>query len=617
MPHIFISYQSNDRLYVNSLKDALRSNGYDVWLDASNLPGSPDWEDEIRVAIENAFVLLIVMTPTAEESKWVRREKHYADNLNKPIIPLLREGKMWFSLLDMQFVDARNVTEANPVPSALYAALFRYVPIDETIEAEFQKADPTNRDAVIATIRRLAEQASNPYSPQGYTSRQVLKQFSAHPDARIAKRAQMEIDDLPSLPIEEFKRANIKTEPLKLPPDPAETAASLQKAKEQARANSMGLISRLLALLLLVAVAAIVVLVISLNQSRNDNLSGASMTPARTIIAQEPALTLTITDDGALVAEVTSVVTNTATANPSATPAPSETMPPTTEPTATATLTPTLTPTLVAGTTRTDQVGIAQVWVPAGCFLMGQDVQRDRTGDSDERPSHEVCLTTGFWMDQFEVTNEAFKRFIDDGGYAKQALWSPLGWTWLQEQLKNGPLPNSFNDGNEGFPRANITWYEAEAYAKWRGGQLPTEAQWEWAARGPSARIYPWGNTFEASALNFCDQRCPADEKNAEFDDGVVYTARVKTYEGGRSWVNAYNMAGNVWEWTNDWYSDSYYSVSPKDDPAGPNASITNERVLKGGSWGSLRQAVRSSYRAKSRPNFQGNYYGVRIISLS
>ena len=184
---------------------------------------------------------------------------------------------------------------------------------------------------------------------------------------------------------------------------------------------------------------------------------------------------------------------------PTNTPEPTNTAMP--EPTATNTPEPTALPLPVAGTTRVDASGIEQVYVPAGAFVMG-------TGDdtaglpapawarrelASEQPAHEVQITTGYWIDKTEVSNAAFRAFVDDGGYQKQELWSEEGWAWLSQQ-DVASLPVQC-EGEElpDHPRVCVTWYEAEAYARWRGGRLPTEAEWEYAARGPEVEYFSLG----------------------------------------------------------------------------------------------------------------------------
>ena len=264
-----------------------------------------------------------------------------------------------------------------------------------------------------------------------------------------------------------------------------------------------------------------------------------------------------------------------------------------------------------AGDVRTDAKGIEQVWVPAGCFLMGTtdaDYERIRaerppfwvqTNLRAERPQHEVCLTEGYWIDRTEITNASWAAFVEDGGYTTEAYWSADGWAWLQDQAPDS-LPRECHTHPEpDYPRACITWYEAEAYAAWRGGSLPTEAQWEYAARGPEALIYPWGNDWDPALANVLDS-----------DD----TTEVGSYPDGASWVGALDMAGNLMEWTQDWYDAQYYADSVRDDPAGPDTgTIKTER---GGWWGSNAYVARTAYRHdEDPPTYQDHHIGARIVS--
>jgi len=157
---------------------------------------------------------------------------------------------------------------------------------------------------------------------------------------------------------------------------------------------------------------------------------------------------------------------------------------------------------------RRDAKGIEQVWVPPGSFLMGTDdatLQELRALSppawvlkefDSERPQHPVRLTEGYWIDKYEVTNAAFAAFVDAGGYTTPAYWSDAGRVWLGTQRVDA-LPAACPGERPDEPRRCVTWYEAEAYARWRGGRLPTEAEWEYAARGPESRRYPWGDAFD------------------------------------------------------------------------------------------------------------------------
>ena len=288
---------------------------------------------------------------------------------------------------------------------------------------------------------------------------------------------------------------------------------------------------------------------------------------------------------------------------------PSVTVSPTTSATAPTPSSDTASPDQAAGKERTDEHGVAQVWVPAGTFLMGTD-ETDLPGElaapdwarfelASERPQHEVALSSGYWIDKTEVTNAAFQAFVDAGGYQDRALWSDAGWTWLAGRDATA-LPAACVDAEPDQPRVCITWYESEAYAAWCGGALPTEAQWEYAARGPSSRIFPWGDEWDASKANVVDS------------DGLT---KVGAYPDGASWVSAVDMAGNAMEWVADWYSAAYYKQEVRDDPTGPDKGP--KKVEKGGWWGAVPYVARAAYRHfEDPPTYQDHHIGVRVVSV-
>lgn len=262
------------------------------------------------------------------------------------------------------------------------------------------------------------------------------------------------------------------------------------------------------------------------------------------------------------------------------------------------------------GQVHKDGKGVEQIWISSGTFLMG-------TSDSaaavvtarrppkwvlgelpSEQPQHEVHLTTGYWIDKYEVTNGAFQSFVNDSGYYKTTYWSADGKSWLAAQIPSA-LP--INTGTEvsDQPRVNVTWYEAEAYASWRGGRLPTEAEWEYAARGPSSNIYPWGNTFDTAEANLTT---------------LNSLSQVGSYPGGVSWAGVYDMAGNAMEWVHDWLDVNYYSQGVRDDPQGPASG--NIKIEKGGWWGSNEFVGRSAYRHyEDFPTYRDHHIGFRIAS--
>ena len=263
-----------------------------------------------------------------------------------------------------------------------------------------------------------------------------------------------------------------------------------------------------------------------------------------------------------------------------------------------------------AGQTRTDDAGIAQVWVPAGTFTMGTNAAAITALTAagpppwvasefpSEQPAHTVRLTAGYWIDATEVTNQAFAAFVSAGGYTDRALWSDTGWTWLSHRVV-GNLPLTCVGTQPDLPRLCITWFEAEAYAAWRGGRLPTEAEWEFAARGPDSHIYPWGDTFDPARAIVVDSVGPG---------------AVGGHPTGDSWVGAHDMAGNAMEWVADWLDPAYYVTSPADDPIGPTTGTI--KVEKGGWWGSNAFVARSAYRHyEDPPTYQDHHIGFRVVT--
>lgn len=265
-----------------------------------------------------------------------------------------------------------------------------------------------------------------------------------------------------------------------------------------------------------------------------------------------------------------------------------------------------------AGETRTDAFGIEQVWVPAGCFPMGSSdeqvaaVQGQKPPSwvlrelKSEQPQHQVCLTQGYWIDKYEVTNLAYQAFIDANGYETKEYWSDSGWKWrdgLGRMLGKLPLL-CLTELPADHPRVCVTWFEAEAYANWRGGLLPTEAQWEFAARGEAGLIYPWGNEWDASKANVVDS------------EGLK---PVGSYPDGVSWVGAHDLSGNAMEWARDWLSANYNDAGDS-DPTGPEKGT--KKPERGGWWGSNPFVARTSYRHyEDPPTYQDHHIGFRIVS--
>ncbi len=258
------------------------------------------------------------------------------------------------------------------------------------------------------------------------------------------------------------------------------------------------------------------------------------------------------------------------------------------------------------------QDAMTMVYVPAGTFSMGSE-----DGNDNEKPAHEVSLD-GFWIDQMEVSNEQFTLFVDGIGYKTTAEKEGTGWTvigseWVEVDGANWqhPLgPDSDLADLEDHPVTLISWTDALAYCAWSGAMLPSEAQWEYAARGPESLDYPWGSEFDGQKNNYCDQNCPMDWKDDSFDDNFARTAPVSSFADGASWVGALDMVGNLWEWVNDWHGETYYANSPVDNPTGPDDGT--EKVLKGGAWVNQPIRMRGSDRNIIEPTFRTSTFGFR-----
>ncbi len=207
--------------------------------------------------------------------------------------------------------------------------------------------------------------------------------------------------------------------------------------------------------------------------------------------------------------------------------------------------------------------GMVLVFIPAGKFVMGSEAG-DPAVDRDETPSHIVRIDS-FWMDKTEVTNAMYGQCIFTGVCAPPAQTKFYTMTEYSQH-----------------PILGVSWEQAVAYCAWAGRRLPTEAEWERAARGDDGRAYPWGNENPSSEL-------------VNFNQEVNKTSPVGSYPQGASYYGVLDMAGNVWEWVADGYSAEYYAASPGNNPLSP--SPVNQRVLRGGNWDSNAAGIRSANR--------------------
>ncbi len=203
--------------------------------------------------------------------------------------------------------------------------------------------------------------------------------------------------------------------------------------------------------------------------------------------------------------------------------------------------------------------GMTQILIPAGAFTMGgMDVYRE----SDELPVHEIKMDA-YWIDQVEVTNGMYDLCVKKGVCRTPKTIN-----------SDNRLEYFGNPEFQDYPVVNVAWYDANAYCLWAGRRLPTEAEWEYAARGNDKRNFPWGDE-------------PPNQYNSNSINLVGDTSRVGSYAEGKSPFGVLDMAGNVWEWVADRYRPDYYSKSPSENPAGPSDDevFNQQRVIRGGSF--------------------------------
>lgn len=248
-------------------------------------------------------------------------------------------------------------------------------------------------------------------------------------------------------------------------------------------------------------------------------------------------------------------------------------------------------------TSPVDQMDL--VYIPAGNFRMGT-LPEYAGAQPDEQPQRTVFLDA-FWLDSTEVTWQQYESCEQAGACQ---LLSPLRLEWAEDD----------------HPVVMVTWQDAANYCSWAGRRLPSEAEWEKGARGTEGRRYPWEwigapESGGELRLNFCDVSCPFDFHSTEFDDGYPYTAPVGSFPAGISPFGLFDMSGNVWEWTADWYQADRYKDKDNDLSQGPNVGTV--RVIRGGSWleGTLQGVVmtsRSANRAWSDPTYARPDLGFR-----
>jgi formylglycine-generating enzyme required for sulfatase activity len=222
---------------------------------------------------------------------------------------------------------------------------------------------------------------------------------------------------------------------------------------------------------------------------------------------------------------------------------------------------------------------MAQIYIPAGTFVMGTDIKDLRVS----KPAHELLLNA-YWIDQTEVSNGMYKQCVAGGGCEPPVYY-------------RGDNPFYENSSYDSYPVVYISWQSAQAYCQWAGRRLPSEAEWEKAARGPDGLTYPWGDSAPSLSL-------------ANYGGYIGHPLPVERYLEGASPYGVLNLAGNVREWVADWFSQSYYLHTPYFDPTGPHSG--KNRSLRGGAFNDEAPQLSTFYRFEHAPHSPGANRGFR-----
>jgi formylglycine-generating enzyme required for sulfatase activity len=560
---VFLCHASQDKPPVRRLHDALKAEDWiDPWLDKAKILPGQDWRIIIEKAVEYADVVIVCLSnQSVSKEGFVQREIKYAYDLalEKPeetifLIPLrLDDCPVPRGLRTFQWVDYFGSDNSDAYSDLLEALKLRYKQKSDLEAGELARkvvAEKADWEVIREkTHREQAEREAQEKVEREAAEKVALKK-AEYETAEKAKREAVE-----KAVREKEQREQVQQEAArKAVHEKAqrETAQKAEQKKPAGRSFPIALSGFGLLFLIVICIGGIFLVY---------KLLSPPATPAPT---EAPMATVAPT-------QVPMV-----TEPPVATDVPTETPPP------------------GIGTTMIGADGMTLLYVPAGEFTMGSD-----QGDQDEKPVHKVTVDA-FWIDQTEVTNKMYSLCV-----AADVCKQPAHASSATHSRYYG------NSEFDNYPVIHVDWSMAKAYCEWAGRDLPTEAQWEKAARGPDGNMYPWGNTFNGKFVNFCDTNCSYDWANKTYNDDYAEVSPVGSYPSGQSVYGALDMAGNVWEWVDDWY-DVY-----------PNGTTTSSKfgqkyhVLRGGSWFVSMHDVRSSERYFVDLTDSFNYFSGFRCALS
>jgi len=550
MPEVFISYSHKNADFVQRLYDALRASGRsdeDIWVDWEDIPKTADWWDEVKKGIESTDTFMFIITPDSLASSICLLEISHAINYKKRIIPIVHipvDEKNAFQNLMAAPLDALTIErlQGRNIEEMAYSA---WSVLSKHNWLFFRKSDDFNN-----TFVKLIEVIETDLEHVRHHTRLLMRalEWDNNERHRSYLLTGLEIDIA-----ERWIRQGEEKSPelTDLHRDYVATSRRIDlEIKEEAmqlerRARQFRQASTVFGVLLVLALAATLIAGLS---TVNAQAVRATIEFEGTVFGLEQNRA------GTLVAGLGLVPVNQAPQSAQAVVGTATTI-----------------VQLLAQEARIEEFdGVAMVFVPPGCFFMGSTTERN------EQPVHQQCFDSGFWMDRFEVSNRQFERL---GGEAEQ----PGNW-----QVQD-------------LPRENINWFEAQAFCELRGGRLPTEAQWEYAARGPDSLIYPWGNQF--------------DESLVVYNQNSQKTNEVDSLSQGASWLGIHHMSGNVMEWTNTIFDQELFPYPYEGDDREASAQENDSaRVLRGGSLSTNADGLRSSKRERLRPEFRNLAIGFRCV---
>ena len=559
MTNVFISYSRRNSEFVRKLNNALRRQGRETWVDWQDIPRGEEWLNEIHRGIENADAFVFVVSRHSLTSEICNDEVSYALEHNKRVMPLILE-----TIEDVVFneVAGRWITVPWEQQARDNWAAIRHLNwIFFTDEANFDQelsalmdALDTDQEHVQAHTRYLVRALEWDRGGQ----KPSLLLHGDEIDVAEAWLSASKTNESPPAPnsLHEAYIAESRGEETRR----QERAASQERRTRRLRNASIGL-----------AVMVIIALGVTLLAINSAGEAQATSNLARTDVANaDDARQQSEAFRGTVEFEATIFAVEQAHAQimlqrfgivPTNAPTP---LPITKVAIATAWADPT-----AVSTAINRETGTTMVQVPSGCFLMGSAID-------SAAPVHEICFEEPYWIDQVEVSRERYQGCVDAGEC---------------EPVE----PNEYSD-TDGQPVNNVTWTQARKYCAWRGARLPSEAEWEYAARGPASFVYPWGDEFIPDHLVYIG------------NSGLKSAPVGMTPPESASWVGALDMSGNVWEWVSTAYGTDDFSTlfTYPYDPGDGREDLDHNgvlRVIRGGSFNDDEVNPRSAQRGWLPPD--------------